>query len=52
MLKTAYRRPVLERPIGITINGFRDDGQWGEYRAWFMLSACTGSREENARNVM
>lgn len=36
--KRVIRQPALPYPIGITINVFRDDGRWGEYRAWFMRS--------------
>ena len=35
-MKTATTKPALPYPIGIKINVFKDDGNWGNYRAWFM----------------
>lgn len=33
---TTATQPALPYPIGIKINVFKDDGNWGNYRAWFM----------------
>lgn len=30
--------PALPYPTSINMTVFRDDGQWGNYRAWFLRS--------------
>lgn len=33
---TAKLQAILPYPTGINLRVYRDDGQWSNYRAWFM----------------